>query len=204
MNASISEVADSPRAVHSVLNRLLRVSRNEVVVLHAAIGIIDGAERRSRLREQVKRRAIFQRDISAAVVALGGVPTGSASPFARLTAAARGVRERLIGPHEGDAYAACARATEKTAAAYAKALTGALPADVRFGVEQQYAEIECDRSELRRLRWGASPSPLPGERADTPSLSEPADDRALEGWGEDGGAAGARPGPERVTGTIAV
>jgi hypothetical protein len=66
-----------------------------------------------------------------------------------------------MGSHEGDAYSACARASEVAAGAYAKALTFQLPADVTFGVEQQYAEIERDRHELRRLRWGADLTPLP-------------------------------------------
>jgi uncharacterized protein (TIGR02284 family) len=134
------------------LNRLIKAGRNEVMALEAAADIVDGAERRARIREQVGRRLIFQRDVARAVVALGGVPATRGSGIARLTAAARGIRKLLIGAHEGDAYAVCARAAEKTAAAYAEALATALPADVRFGVERQYAEIECDRSELRRLR----------------------------------------------------
>ena len=184
-----------PRAIRSALNRLIIAGRNEIITLEEAARVVDGAERRSRLRQQAKRRAIFRRDLALALNALGGVPAQHASGMARLAVGARRIRRLLMGPHDGDAYALCARATERTATAYAKALKLTLPADVRFGVESQYDEIEWDRGELRRLRWGASLSPLPGgraetkpERLDAASRNELADERALEDWSEDGGA----------------
>jgi hypothetical protein len=109
--------------------------------------------------------------------------------------AARGVRTFLSEPHAGDAYAVCARGAQNSVAACSKALTLGLPADVRFGVEQQCAEIESDCSELSRLRYGASVSPLPAARrmitpdgVDSPSYTAAEDERALEDWTEDGGA----------------
>jgi uncharacterized protein (TIGR02284 family) len=186
-----SRVKASPRAVCSALNRLIVAGRGEILVLAVAARIIDGADRRARLREQAKRRRVFQRDLSAAVTALGGVPATHAASGARLAVAGRRVRELLLGPHEGDAYADCARATEMTATAYAKALRLALPDDVAFGVERQYGEIEWDRSELRRLRWGASPAPLPspeGQAEGAGAAREADEARALEVWSEEGGS----------------
>jgi uncharacterized protein (TIGR02284 family) len=178
------------------LNRLIVAGRDEGVALEGAARIADGSERRTRLRAQARRRAVFRRDLVAAVTALGGVPAKNASSAAKLAEGARRARAVLIGPHEGDAYAVCAGATEKTATAYAKALRLSLPTDVRFGVQRQFVEVEWDRRELRRLRWGASPTPLPAEgdatsteRPETGVRREVEDERALTAWSEDGGAA---------------
>ena len=194
--------AASPRAVCSALNRAIIAGRDEIMVLDAAAGIMDDAERRARLREQAGRRVIFQQDLVAAVRALGGAPAQHAPSSARLMAGVRRVRRLLIGPHAGDAYAVCARAAAKSASAYSRALELRLPADVRYGVERQSAEVENDCSELRRLRWGANPSTLPRERGETMLAgagrdaarlrTELDDERALEEWTEDGGA-----GPNR-------
>lgn len=185
----------SPRAVSSALNRLIIAGRSEIMVLAAAARIVHGAERRGRLRAQVERRIVFQHDLAAGVTALGGVPATHASSGTWLAVRGRRVRQVLIGPHEGDAYAACARSTEKTATAYAKVLTLGLPPDVEFGVASQYAEVEWDRRELRRLRWGASLAPVPGqsgrqqiERSSASAPSEAVDARALEVWSEEGGS----------------
>lgn len=187
-------VKSSRRAVCEALNRLIRAGLGEIITLEAGAGIVDGTDRRARLREQIQRRVVFQRDLTAAVTALGGVPATHATGGARLAAGARRIRHLMIGPHEGDAYATCARATEKAATAYAQALKRQLPADVRFGIERQYAEVEWDHGELRRLRWGASLTPLPRgslpmgpECPDANGANESPDDRALGVWSEEGG-----------------
>lgn len=187
-------VKASPRRVCSALNRLIMTGWSEVVALDAAARIMDGAERRAALREQSRRRVIFRRDLAAAVTALGGVPAKPRTARAKLAAAARRLSEVLIGPHAGDAYAACARATEAAANAYSKALTLKLPADVMFGVECQYEEVEWDRRELRRLRWGASLTPPPArtlrvqaERHEQSSAEDLQDERAIEVWSDEGG-----------------
>ncbi len=182
----------SPRAVCSALNRLIVSSWSEMLALDAGARIVDGADRRARLREQAQRRLVFQRDLAAAVTALGGVPTAHAAIGARLAVGAGRLREACIGPHAGDAYAACARATAKTADGYAKAMRLGLPADVTFGLERQYLEIDWDRSELRRLRWGASLTPLPQAARGEGSAREADDARALGVWSAEGGAGPAR------------
>jgi uncharacterized protein (TIGR02284 family) len=188
------------RAVCSALNRLIVAGRGEIMALEVAARIVSDMERRARLREQIERRLTFQRDLTAGVTALGGVPATRAASGARLAAAARRVRELMIGPHDGDAYAVCARASARTATAYAKALKLQLPADVTFGLERQYAEVEWDCSELRRVRWGASFTPLPGRsldrRPEGSNASAPGeldDARALEVWSQEGGSGAGRP-----------
>jgi uncharacterized protein (TIGR02284 family) len=188
------------RVVCRRLNRLIIAGQGETMALNSAVRLVDGSERRARLREQAERRLTFQRDLTAAVTALGGAPASHPAAGARLAAGARRVHELLVGPHEGDAYAVCARATEKTATACSMALKLELPADVRFGLERQYAEIEWDHRELRRLRWGASPTPLPSRSPDAQSvrsnasaLREADDARALETWSEEGGSGPSRP-----------
>jgi uncharacterized protein (TIGR02284 family) len=184
----------SPRAVCSTLNRLIVAGRGEVTGLEACARVLSDAGRRARLRAQVQRRLVFRRDLAAAVTALRGEPAERAPLGVRLAAGARRIQTLLIGPHEGDAYAVCARATEATANAYAKALRSRLPADVTFGIERQYVEVEWDRRELRRLRWGASlaplPSPSPPWTPDPPEASAASDvddALALQVWSEEGG-----------------
>jgi uncharacterized protein (TIGR02284 family) len=168
--------------------------RDEVIPLDSAALSLEGSERKRRLRRQSQRRTVFLRDLGTAVIALGGVPANQASTRARLLSELRSVRAVLAGYHLGDAYAACARATEKTEEAYWTALQSELPADVRFGLERQYAEIEVDRDELRRLRWGASPTPMADDLAkqledkSVPAKTLPSEDvRALDTWGDEGG-----------------
>ena len=98
-NSSTGRANASPRAVRSVLNRLIVAGCGEIIALDAAARIIDGGERRARLREQVQRRLIFQKDLAAAVTGLGGIPAAHATGGARLAEGARRMRELVIGPH---------------------------------------------------------------------------------------------------------
>ena len=150
----------APRMIRQ-LNRLIVADLDEGLVLNAAALVLHGTGRRRRLLHQARRRGVFREDLGKAILALGGVPAKRASYRARVSGAARRFRQILTGGHEGDAYAACARATEKTSAAYARALRSTLPADVGFGVERELSEIEWDRIELNRLRFGALPAAVP-------------------------------------------
>lgn len=154
-------------AVARRLNRLIVAGWDEIVACAAAARIVQGTEARERLLQQAARRGVFRHDLSAAAGALGALPASGASLSAKISAGARGLRGLLAGPHQGDAYAACARATEKTASEYVRALGSHLPADIRFGIEQEYSEVEFDCRELRRLRWGARQAPT------TSKTSEP-------------------------------
>lgn len=141
------------------LNRLIVAGWDEILALEDAIQVVPAADRRGSLPEKAARRRVFRQDLSAAVVALGGVPANGASLTARGRAWARDLRRLLAGPHGGDAYAACSRAAENAADQYTRVLRSGLPDDVRFGIERQHAEVELDSRELRRLRWGAGPAP---------------------------------------------
>jgi hypothetical protein len=140
------------------LNRLIVAGWGELLALEEAIRIVPAADRRGSLPEKAARRRVFRQDLSAAVVALGGVPANGASVGARSRSWARDLRRLVAGPHGGDAYAACARAAESATNEYTRVLRSGLPNDVRFGVERQHAEIDLDCRELRRLRWGGSPA----------------------------------------------
>jgi uncharacterized protein (TIGR02284 family) len=168
--------------------------RDEMIPLESAALTMEGSERKLRLLRQSQRRTIFLRDLGTAVIALGGVPASGASTRAKLLRELRSIRAVLAGYHLGDDYAACARATEKTEQAYWTALQSDLPADVRFGLQRQYAEIEADRHELRGLRWGATPTPLADDAKQIAYKPDPAttlhdedDERALGTWGDEGG-----------------
>lgn len=161
----------SPRNVRSALNRLIIADRDEGLALDAAARVVRGAERRQRLLQQALRRSVFQRDLGAAITGLGGVPAESASYRAKIGSAARRIRQVLTGPHEGDAYASCARAAERTSVAYSRALRSTLPPDVRFGVQRAFSEIEWDCAELRRLRFGARLATLPVRSGELPRFS---------------------------------
>jgi uncharacterized protein (TIGR02284 family) len=181
--------------VCGTLNRLLVADRDERLALDEAAGIVRGPERRARLSQQGQRRRVFERDLSRAIVALGGVPSTAVSYRARMGKAARKLRSLLSGPHEGDAYAACARAAVRTSDAYARALRSKLPSDVRFGVEREFSEIEWDRLELGRLRFGALPTASPAmngdandDAASAARVRESNDGRALGVWSDEGGA----------------
>jgi hypothetical protein len=177
----------SSRVARAVLNRLLVVCRSEERALGRAASGLRG-ERRARLRQQESRRLTFQGDLCAGIVALGGRPETGRSLSARLLAAATGLGERLLGGRTESPYAACARATERTERAYAKALRVALPTDVHFGIERQHAEIEFDRRELRWLRHGGSLGRTPGAVVPLPvPVTAQRDEQALQTWAEDGG-----------------
>lgn len=151
------------REARQGLNRLIVAGWGESLALEEAIRIVPVADRRGSLPEKAARRRVFRQDLSAAVVALGGVPANGASVAARSRSWARNLRRLVAGPHGGDAYAACARAAENATSEYTRVLRSGLPNDVRFGVERQHAEIDLDCRELRRLRWGATPA-LAGPR----------------------------------------
>jgi hypothetical protein len=198
----------SQRAVWRGLNRLIVAGWDECLVFDEAIRLVAQPGQGS-LRQKVERRRVFRRDLSAAVATLGGVSARGGSPGARCRAWLRGGLRLLTGPHEGDAYSVCFRAAENAAAEYSRVLGLGLPADVRFGVERQYAEVTLDCQELRRRRWGASAGPAtvrdadPGSQAAvaSPSRVEPRDAQALDTWNNEGGAlgkagaAGPRAGP---------
>jgi uncharacterized protein (TIGR02284 family) len=157
----------SQRVARAVLYRLLVVCQVEERALGRAASRLRG-ERRNRLRQQASRRLTFQTDLRTSIVALGGRLETGRSLTDRLRAAARGVRERLTATREQNPYSDCARATERTESAYAKALRMTLPSDVHSDVERQHAEVELDRKELQWLRHGGSLGRTPGSGASVP------------------------------------
>jgi uncharacterized protein (TIGR02284 family) len=141
------------RGARRGLNRLIIAGWGELLAFNEAARSVFNPDAQRRLHEKAERRRLFGRELSTALVALGGVPAKHASLRARGLALARGFRRLLIGPHQGDAYAVCADAAELSSKEYSRALRASLPDDVRFGIERQHAEVELDCRELRRLRW---------------------------------------------------
>jgi uncharacterized protein (TIGR02284 family) len=184
---------DDSNAVHSALNRLVIAGFDEVVALEAAALVLRGTERKMRLIQQARRRAVFRRDLSAAVVKLGGLPANHGSYAESFRGGLRKLRALLAGAHEGDAdaYAACVRAAERSARAYSKALDLNLPDAMRFGLKRQLAEVELDRRELTRLQWAESPPATSEHGSDGPDDTAEAqgvnEQRAMDGWSDDGG-----------------
>jgi hypothetical protein len=164
---------DSSRTARSGLNRLVVACRDEALALDAAARGIRGEMTRARIQRQVSRRRTFREDLGTGIVALGGIPAEHGSLGGAMSTALSSVWRLIAGPHTGDTYAVCARATEKTALAYRSALELELPDDARYGIESQCAEIDLDVTELRRLRWGAAPLTPDGVSAEgDPSSSE--------------------------------
>jgi hypothetical protein len=165
----------SARVVRAALNRLIVAGCDESLALKSAASIVQGGERQLRLSHQSLRRTVFRNELSIAVVALGGVAAKSPSLGAKLRASARALTRLVAGPHEGDAYAACARAAESTSAAYHRVLRLTLPGDMRFGIEHESAEVALDCDELARLRFGARLARAPeSEPSQVGSLAVPA------------------------------
>jgi len=156
------------------LNRLLVDSYDETLALTEAADLMREPARALWLRARASRRKTFRRDLCAGVKSFDGTPADGPSLAARYWSMLRRFRTSLTGAHAGDAYAACARATAKSVLGYGDTLGLELPDDVRFGLQIQYEELEADRVELRRLRWGADPA---GERHDAqvegPALGSP-------------------------------
>jgi hypothetical protein len=179
------------KAARRAINRLLVRCRDEIIALSAAAQVISGAEYRLRLQQQARRRAVWCQDLGEGVALLGGVPAKRASRTAELASWLRYLKRVLTGPHAGDAYKACARACEKTARACRAALDVGAPRYVQLVLADWYAEIEIDRKELRRLRWGAMPAPAaPDDQEITGAARTRADaapDHALEAFRGDGG-----------------
>jgi hypothetical protein len=146
------------RAARRGLNRLIVAGCGEIVALDEAVGIMADPDRQSDLRQKADLRRVFQRDLSRAVVALGGVPAKGASLRARGLAWGRSLRRLVTGPHGGDAYAACALAAETASGQYSGVLRLSLSADLRLDVERQLVDVNLDWADLRRMRWGASPA----------------------------------------------
>lgn len=140
------------------LNRLLVRSYDETLALTEAAGLLRDPARATWLRGRASRRKCFRRDLRAGVESFDGTPADGPSLAARYWSMLRRLRTSLTGAHAGDAYAACARAASKSVRGYGATLGRELPDDVRFGLQVQYEELEADRVELRRLRWGADPA----------------------------------------------
>lgn len=155
------------------LNRLIVAGWGESLTLAEALRVGPAPSEQRFLERLLGSRTTFRSELGSAVVACGGVPAQGASMGAHCLAWGRSVRRLLSGPHGGDAFAACASAAERTAAAYVRVLGSYLPAQVRSGVERQRAEVELDGGNLRRLRWGVptravSDAPEAGAAASLP------------------------------------
>jgi hypothetical protein len=149
------------RRARQQLNALIVDSHDETLALDEAAGLLRDPERRGWLLGRSVRRLSFRRDLRAGMVSLGADATAQpAQPSfaAKYSSVLRRLRRFSTGTHEGDAYAVCARAAAKSLQAYGAALELELPDDIRFGLGRHYEEIDADRIELRRLRWGAEPA----------------------------------------------
>jgi uncharacterized protein (TIGR02284 family) len=177
------------------LNALLVSSYDETLAFDEAAQLLVDPERRTWLKERSLRRRSFRRDLRRGVAALGGTPADCASLSARFRSVLRRLRRFVTGTHEGDAYGTCARAVAASVLAYGVTLQLELPDDIRFGLGRHYVELDADRIELRRLRWGAEPAPpasVPVTAADIEALNTrnwdaAEEERALDSWASEGG-----------------
>jgi hypothetical protein len=126
----------------------------------------DTDQRRS-LDQLLDQRRAFRRTLGDAVVAGGDLPARGASFGARCLSWARSLRRLAIRAHGGDAYAACARAMERSRSEYDGVLRLKLPLDMRRSVEGQRVHVELDAGRLRRLRWGEN-EPTASDAGDPP------------------------------------
>jgi len=149
------------RDVRRGLNRLIVASWGESLTFDEAVHLVHDADQQPGLQQQFEQRRGFRLALGDAVVALGGQPARGASFGARCLSWARSLRRLASGAHGGDAYASCARATERARSDYDDVLRLRLPSDVRLNIERQRAQIELDVGKLRLLRWGVNKPAAP-------------------------------------------
>lgn len=151
------------RDVRRGLNRLIIASWGESLTLNEAMRLVRDADQQRGLDEHLEQRRAFRLALGDAVAAWGGLPARNASFGARCLSWARSVRRLASGAHGGDAYAACARATERARSQYDGVLRLRLPPDMRLNIERQRAQVELDAGKLRRLRWGVNKPAAPDD-----------------------------------------
>jgi len=149
------------------LNRLIVASWGETLALDEAMHLVQGADQRRGLERHLERSRVFRLTLGDALIAWGGLPAKGASFGARCLSWARSARRIASGPHGGDAYAACARATQRSRREYDRVLGLRLPLDLRRSIEGQRAQVELDAAKLRRLRWEAN-KPAASDASDAP------------------------------------
>lgn len=139
----------SARATGNVLNGLVIACYDDIRAQSATARIVAG-ERKHRLDDSVRQRAVFVAELEVFIRELGRTPRAGGSVSELLRESLQSARSLLIGDHVGDRYAICARVEALTEALYGHALEGDLPDSVRLAVERQHAVIAADRDELRR------------------------------------------------------
>jgi hypothetical protein len=149
------------------LNRLIVASWGESLTLDEAMRVTHDTDQRRSLDQLLDQRRAFRRTLGDAVVAGGDLPARGASFGARCLSWARSLRRLASGAHGGDAYAACARAMERSRSEYDGVLHLKLPLDMRRSVEGQRVHVELDAGRLRRLRWGEN-EPTASDAGDPP------------------------------------
>ena len=147
------------------LNRLIVASWGESLTLDEAMRLVHDEDQQRCLEQHLEQRRAFRLALGDAVVAWGGLPARGASFGARCLSWARSLRRLASGAHGGDAYAACARATERARSEYVGVLRLSLPLDLRLSLERQRAQVELDAGKLRRLRWGVNKLTAPDDSA---------------------------------------
>jgi uncharacterized protein (TIGR02284 family) len=147
------------RDVRRGLNRLIVASWGESLALDEAMRLVHDADQQRDLERHLEQRRAFRLALGDAVAAWGGLPARNASFGARCSSWVRSLRRLASGAHGGDAYAACARATERARSEYDGVLRLKLPTDLRRSIERQRAQVELDAGKLRRLRWGVNKRP---------------------------------------------
>jgi hypothetical protein len=145
------------------LNRLIVASWGESLALGEAMRLVHDAGQQRGLEQHLEQRRAFRLALGDAVIARGGRPAKGASFGAGCLSWGRSVRRLASDAHPGDAYAACARATERARGEYDDVLRLSLPLDLRLIIEQQRSQLELDAGKLRRLRWGVNKPAAPDD-----------------------------------------
>jgi uncharacterized protein (TIGR02284 family) len=152
MNLANIESKPRPASARRTLNKLIVACREDALAEGDAARAVRDKAVAVRLREQARQRSAFIDDLGRGVRSLGGRPAAEASGMAWVRSIGRHLRALVGGWHEGDGYAGLVHAEERTARAYADALSGWLPDDARYGVKLQLARIEFDLEEARQAR----------------------------------------------------
>jgi hypothetical protein len=127
--------------------------REDLAMQSEAAKVVRGGESRNDLLARCKRRRIFIDQLATEVCVLDGKARAAVALPDDSCAALRRARSRVIGRHDGDIYAACARVEVDTAERYAAVRLASLPQHAARLVARQHVEIEQDRNDLRRDSW---------------------------------------------------
>ena len=144
-------MAEATGEIFSILNQLIRTCRDGEEGFRAAAEAVKNNHLKSVFLDYSDQRAKFASELQLRIAKLGGHPSTTGSFAAVAHRGWMSLKTTLTGHDESAVIAECGRGEDAALQAYERALSKAVPAELRELIQRQCEQVRAAHNRVRSL-----------------------------------------------------